>query len=124
MTTGESERPITFAGARLGRYRHVCAFFNTRDEEYRVFLPFIKEGLAHGEKAFHIVDPTLRRDHVERLAAAGVDVGAVEKSGQLELSTWQEAYLRGGPFDQAAILALIGGGLIEARGGGVPLTSL
>ncbi len=41
MRTGESERPITFAGTRLGRYRHVCAFFNTRDEEYRVFLPFI-----------------------------------------------------------------------------------
>src|SRR3989475_13131017 len=101
MSTGVSERPITFAGARLGRYRHVCAFFNTRDEEYRVFVPFIKEGLSHGEKAFHIVDPKLRRDHVERLAAAGVDVDALEKSGQLELRTWQEAYLRGGHFDQA-----------------------
>ena len=69
MRTGESEPPITFAGARLGRYRHVCAFFNTRDEEYRVFLPFIKEGLSRGEKAFHIVDPTLRHDHVDRLFA-------------------------------------------------------
>src|SRR2546430_9938363 len=83
MTTGESERPITFAGARLGRYRHVCAFFNTRDEEYRVFLPFIKEGLSRGEKAFHIVDPTLRRDHVERLAAAGGDAAALQKHAQL-----------------------------------------
>ena len=123
MRTGESERPITFAGARLGRYRHVCAFFYTRDEEYRVFLPFIKEGLSHGEKAFHIVDPTLRRDHVERLAAAGVDVAAVENSGQLELRTWQEAYLRGGHFDQAAMLALIEEVLIEGRRG-FPLTRL
>src|SRR5258706_16082802 len=124
MTTGESERPITFAGARLGRYRHVCAFFNTRDEEYRVFLPFIKEGLAHGEKAFHIVDPTLRRDHVERLAAAGVDVGAVEKSGQLELRTWQEAYLRGGHFDQAAMLTFIEVVLIQGSRPGLLLTRL
>src|SRR5258706_13451397 len=124
MTTGESERPITFAGARLGRYRHVCAFFNTRDEEYRVFLPFIKEGLAHGEKAFHIVDPTLRRDHVERLAAAGVDVGGVEKSGQLELRTWQQAYLRGGHFHQAAMLALIEEVRIEGRRRGFPLSRL
>src|SRR6266850_2319116 len=68
MRTGESERPITFAGARLGRHRHVCAFFNTRDEEYRVFLPFIKEGLSHGEKAFHIVDPKLRRGHFDQTA--------------------------------------------------------
>src|SRR5712692_7861773 len=124
MRTGESERPITFAGTRLGRYRHVCAFFNTRDEEYRVFLPFIKEGLSHGEKAFHIVDPTLRRDHVERLAAAGVDVAAVEKSGQLELRIWQEAYLRGGHFDQAAMLALIEEVLTEGKRRGFPLTRL
>src|SRR5260370_38209469 len=107
MRTGESERPITFAGARLGRHRHVCAFFNTRDEEYRVFLPFITEGLSHGEKAFHIVDPTLRGDHVERLAAAGIDVAAVEKSGQLGLRTWQDAYLPGGHVAQAAVLAWI-----------------
>src|SRR5207244_13267323 len=115
MSTGESERPITFAGARLGRYRHVCAFFNTRDEEYRVFLPFIKEGLSRGEKAFHIVDPKLRRDHVERLPAAGVDVAVVEKSGQLQLRTWQDAYLRGGHFDQTAMLALIGAMLTAAQ---------
>jgi hypothetical protein len=124
MRTGESERPITFAGARLGRHRHVCAFFNTRDEEYRVFLPFIKEGLSHGEKAFHIVDPKLRRDHVERLAASGVDVAAVEKSGQLELRTWQEAYLRGGHFDQTAMLALIEEVLTEGKQRGFPLTRL
>ena len=124
MRTGESEPPITFAGARLGRYRHVCAFFNTRAEEYRVFLPFIKEGLSRGEKAFHIVDPTLRHDHVERLAAAGVDVAAVEKSGQLELRTWQEAYLRGGHFDQAAMLTLIEEVLTEGKQRGFPLTRL
>src|SRR2546427_10491643 len=124
MSTGVSERPITFAGARLGRYRHVCAFFNTRAEEYRVFLPFIKEGLSHGEKAFHIVDPKLRRDHVERLTGAGIDVAAVEKSGQLEVRTWQEAYLRGGRFDQAAMLALIEEVLIEGKRRGFPLTRL
>jgi len=124
MRSGETDRPITLAGTRLGQYRHVCAFFHTRDEEYRVFLPFIKEGLSHGEKAFHIVDPTLRRDHVERLAAAGVDVAAIERSGQLELRTWQEAYLRGGHFDQAAMLALIEEVLTDGQRCGFPLTRL
>jgi DcmR-like sensory protein len=124
MRTGESERPITFAGAQLGRYRHVCALFNTRHEEYRLFLPFIKEGLSHGERAFHIVDPSLRQDHIERLAAAGVDVAAVEKTGQLELRTWADAYLRDGHFDQAAMLALIEEVLTEGKRRGFPLTRL
>jgi len=124
MTRDESERPISFAGARLGHYRHVCAFFNTRDEEYRVLLPFIKEGLEHGEKAFHIVDPKLRGEHVGRLEAAGIDVAAAEKSGQFALRTWEEAYLRGGHFDQAAMLALIEEVLTGGKRQGFPLTRL
>ena len=35
--------PISVAGSQLGEVRHVCAFFNSDDEEYRVLLPFIKE---------------------------------------------------------------------------------
>jgi hypothetical protein len=35
--------------------RHVCAFFHSDDEGYRVLLPFIKDGFERGEKAFHLV---------------------------------------------------------------------
>ncbi len=37
---------ISLAGSQLGDVRHVCAFFNNDDEEYRVLLPFIKDGFA------------------------------------------------------------------------------
>ena len=57
---------IPLAGAILDQYRHVCAFFHSPDEEYRVLLPFIKEGIDQGEQAFHIVDSTLRPDYVRR----------------------------------------------------------
>lgn len=107
MTRDSSEWSITFGGARLGRDRHVCGFFNTRDEEYGVLLPFIKAGLELGERAFHIVDPQLRDDHLARLAAAGVDVETTQRRGQLEVRTWEDAYLRDGRFDQHAMLALI-----------------
>src|SRR5258708_38173902 len=30
--------------SQLGKTRHVCAFFNSDEEEYRVLLPFIKDG--------------------------------------------------------------------------------
>src|SRR6266478_9045310 len=55
--SSESSQPIRFAGSVLDAKRHVCAFFHSPDEEYRVLLPFIKEGFERGEKAFHIVDP-------------------------------------------------------------------
>src|SRR6266478_3724861 len=85
-TSSESSQPIRFAGSVLDAKRHVCAFFHSPDEEYRVLLPFIKEGFERGEKAFHIVDPKLRAEHALRLASAGIDVEAAEKSGQFELT--------------------------------------
>ena len=106
-TSGQSGRPIRFAGSTLGAQRHVCAFFHSPEEEYRVLLPFIKEGFERGEKAFHIVDPELRDEHVQRLESAGIDVAAGQQSGQFELRNWADAYLRDGHFDQDRMLALI-----------------
>ena len=107
FTSGKSEQTIRFAGSTLGAQRHVCAFFHSPDEEYRVLLPFIKEGFEHGEKAFHIVDPELCDEHLRRLESAGIDVAAGEQSGQFELRNWADAYLRGGHFDQEKMLTLI-----------------
>jgi hypothetical protein len=42
--------PISLAGSQFGEVRHVCAFFNSDDEEYRVLLPFIKDGFECGDK--------------------------------------------------------------------------
>jgi hypothetical protein len=103
----DASQPIRFAGSVLNAQRHVCAFFHAADEEYRVLLPFIKDGFDRGEKAFHIVDPSLRAEHRQRLAAAGIDVDTAEKSGQFELRNWADAYLRDGHFDQDRMLALI-----------------
>jgi MEDS: MEthanogen/methylotroph, DcmR Sensory domain len=51
--------PISFAGSQLSESRHVCAFFNTDDEQYRVLLPFIKDGFECGDKAVHVVAPNV-----------------------------------------------------------------
>ena len=79
--------PISLAGSQLGNTRHVCAFFNSDDEEYRVLLPFIKDGFTCGDKAIHVVNPDQREDHLQRLAAAGIDTAAAEQAGQLSIRT-------------------------------------
>jgi hypothetical protein len=119
-----NDRSVQFAGVPLGRQRHICAFFNSIDEEYRVLLPFIKEGFERGDKAFHIVDPELRDEHLRRLESAGIDVVAAQQSGQFELRNWAEAYLRGGHFDQEKMLALIQEVLEGGNEQGYPLTRL
>jgi hypothetical protein len=100
-----NERPIRFAGSELGARRHICAFFNSADEEYRLLLPFIKEGIERGEKAFHVVDPELREAHLRQLESAGIDVATVKAAGQFEMFDWNELYFPDGRFDEARMLA-------------------
>jgi DcmR-like sensory protein len=96
--------PIYLAGSQLGEVRHVCAFFNNDEEEYRVLLPFIKDGFESGHRAVHVVNPDQRKDHLQRLAAAGIDVPTAEQRGQFELKINTDAYIRDGRFDQDRML--------------------
>ncbi len=124
MIDASEERAVHLAGSELDRARHVCAFFHTRDEEYRVLMPFVVEGFEHGDRAFHIVDPAHRDEHIERLREGGIDTGSAEASGQLTVLRWEDAYLRGGHFDQNAMLALIEEVLRAGKAQGYPLTRL
>lgn len=115
---------VRLAGSVLDRNRHVCAFFHNKDEEYQVLLPFVKEGFEEHHKAFHIVDPAHREQHLNRLTEAGIDVNEAIGSGQLEVRRWEDAYLREGHFDQDAMLALIEEVLNSGKAQGFSLTRL
>jgi hypothetical protein len=120
----QTEMPISFAGGTLDRHRHVCAFFDSAVDEIRVLGPFVREGLERGEKAFHIVDPAVKDEYRAQLTGAGIAVKPAEASGQFQLATWDEAYLRDGHFDQNRMLALIEDVLQAGPREGYPLTRL
>lgn len=101
--------PIPFAGSHLDQTRHVCAFFNSDDEEYRVLLPFIQDGFRCGHKATHVVNPDQRQNHLQRLAQMGIDTGAAQKSGQLELLVNTDVYLPDGRFDADHMISMFEG---------------
>ena len=116
--------PINFGRATLGSYRHVCAFFDSTADEDALMLPFLKEGIDRGERAFCIVDPAQSVPYRARLESAGIPVAEAEDRGQLQIRRWEEAYLREGHFDQDAMLALIEEVLVSGPRDGFPLTRL
>jgi len=116
--------PIPFAGSLLDQTRHVCAFFNNDDEEYRVLLPFIRDGLECGHKAIHVVNPDQRRDHLQRLAAGGIDAAAAQQSGQLELRINTDVYLPDGRFDPDRMILAFEELASGNSGGGYPLSRI
>lgn len=63
--------------------------------------PFFVEGMRRGEKAVYIVDPRERDAQQARL-------GPLAPSPDLlEVTTWNEAHLKGGSFDQDRMMAAL-----------------
>jgi hypothetical protein len=110
-----ADAPIRLAGRTLTQKRHVCAFFNSREEEHKVLIPFLKEGIDRGEKVLRIMDPHLRDEYLSAYAARGIDVPTAVQNGQLEVRHWHETYLQGGRFDGDSMIRLLEEGLEESR---------
>jgi MEDS: MEthanogen/methylotroph, DcmR Sensory domain len=118
------DHSVELAGVNLAGRNHVCAFFNTIDEEHRVLGSFYKDGLDRGEKAAHIVDPENREEHLKRLAGAGIPVPEMMSTGQLEVLPWTDAYVRDHRFDQDAMLATVEDLIQSGTAAGYALTRL
>ena len=98
---------LSLAGTALDAF-HVCAFFNSKEEEYEVLCPYFQEGIAQGEKNLHIVNPAYLGKHRDQLKAGGVDVDHCESCGQLEVVSWDDAYFdESGSFDKDRMLAVV-----------------
>jgi hypothetical protein len=120
----DSDQAIRFAGSMLGAYRHVCAFFTSQQEEYDILLPFVRDGLERGERAYHVLPSRYRDEHLEQLRSAGIDVAGAQRRRQLEVTTAEETCLPGGHFDKDSMLALIPAALESGAALGFPLTRM
>ena len=117
-------KEVRLGGCVLDRSRHVCAFFHSKDEAYRVLLPFIREGFEQGDRALHLIDKRNGAEHLRRLDDAGIDVAGARAQGQLDLRPWEDAYLQDNCFDQYRQIRLIERALAEGKSRGFPLTRL
>jgi MEDS: MEthanogen/methylotroph, DcmR Sensory domain len=89
----------SLAHAQLRNHFHACAFVTNAADEQAVIDPFFIEGMKRGEKAVYIVDPSHRDAHEARLAASA------PSSELLDVTTWHDAHLKGGCFDQDRMMA-------------------
>jgi hypothetical protein len=89
----------SLAYAQMHHHFHACAFVTSSSEEQGIIDPFLVEGMKRGEKAVYIVDPQRRDEHDARLrkSAPATDL--------LDVTTWNEAHLKGGGFDQERMMA-------------------
>jgi PAS domain S-box-containing protein len=90
--------------AKLKQGDHLCMIYESSVEQLAVVVPFIRHGLARGERCIYIADDGAINEVMQPLAAAGVDVARERQRGALRLGTWKDTYLRCGEFDPQAMI--------------------
>ena len=83
---------------------HICAFFSGPAERDDVVMPFLADGIRAGHKCICVLESLGPADVLARLDHQ-VDLGRSVETGQLELATPGDAYLRSGTFSTDDMLS-------------------
>ena len=111
------QHSVTLCGESLTGPLHVCAFFDSRQEQYETLLPWIKEGIMNNEEVINILDGALHHDHCCRLSDADISVQEAVTRGQLKLLAAEDSYLLGGTFAAERMVNILEQALIDAQNG-------
>lgn len=84
---------------------HICLLYRTERERDNIAVPFLREGIRDNAMCRYVVDDQTAEHLEQGLASCGVNVTAVEASGQLKLLTAADTYLRKDAFNTQEMIA-------------------
>lgn len=113
----KKKQTFTLCGETLNGPMHICAFFDSREEQYETLLPWIKEGISNKEEVINILNGDLHCDHCSRLSKAEIPVNEAVERGQLKVLSSEGTYLQGGVFGAQRMATLLEQALIGAQSG-------
>src|SRR2546423_8145832 len=95
----------TLCGKALHGVMHVCALVDSRDEQYAILQPFMREGLRCNAHLLTMVGEVNVLDHLTRLNRDGMDAERLIGAGKLSVPTAEQAFPRDGSVTPSGILA-------------------
>jgi len=107
--------PATVSGHLLTRSAHICAFFDSEQQEYACLVPYFAEGLARGEQVVTIRDASCCNQHADRLRSSGaIPVDEAIRANRLRVVASEETYLNDGVFEVERMYQMLRDLLTEA----------
>lgn len=98
---------------------HICALFETEDEQIAIAAHYVGDGLRRGERCLYVAaSPAALTRFRAALDALGVDSSEAFRRGALILATSDEAHLAGGRFDSERMLRLLNNAVESALNDG------
>jgi len=86
---------------------HLCCLYETEEEHRALLTPYLRQGLEQGEKVLYIVDAYTAETVLDYLRDDGVEVKPYLDSGQLNILTAKDAYVRDGIFNPDGMIDLL-----------------
>lgn len=109
---------FSVCGELLSAPMHICGFFDSREQQYEIIMPYIKEGLEHNEKVVNILEGSRHREHCGCLSDHGISIAGKLASGQLEVLASENTYTWGGKFAASKMYDMLEQTLISAKKAG------
>jgi PAS domain S-box-containing protein len=88
----------------LQMHSHPCSIYRTTQQLKRQFVPYLRSGLALGEKCVYFIDENDERFVLDAMQEGGFDLSLYLKTGQFEIVHTRDAHLAGGHFGEDKML--------------------
>ena len=85
-------------GESLPDPMHICGFFDSKEQQYEVIIPYIMEGLKANDKVVNILEGERHGKHCRCIANNGVSIAEKLSTGQLEVLASENTYIKDGKF--------------------------
>ncbi len=113
------EDPVICGQVIRGR-KHICAFVDSRDEQYNILMPFLRQGFGQSDMIISILDPNNADEYRCKCKDADIDLPAHEASGKAPVLRFENTYLKDGHFSADRMIDLIRKTVVESRKNGYP----
>ena len=102
-------------------HEHLCAIYETREQQFALAVPFLRIGLVRGEKCLYVADENTAASILDAMRGQGVDVDTPVEKGMLKVANKEREYLRKGYFDPDEMILYLAGNVREAKAAGFPV---
>jgi len=112
------QKQFSVCGELLSAPMHICGFFDSREQQYEVIIPYILEGLNANDKVINILEGNRHGEHCRCLAENGISIAEKLSSGQLEVLASEDTYIKDGEFAAEKMYNMLEKNLLSAARGG------
>ncbi|WP_433831212.1 MEDS domain-containing protein [Flavobacterium anhuiense] len=97
---------------------HICGFFDSKEQQYEVIIPYIMEGLKANDKVVNILEGERHGEHCRCIANNGVSIAEKLSTGQLEVLASENTYIKDGKFAAERMYKMLEQTLLSASRAG------